>query len=44
MQSELTGPEAFEELDLRVISTYREHFPKAVIGFSSHDNSLCSAA
>jgi sialic acid synthase len=30
-------PAAFEELDLRVISTYRERFPKAVIGFSSHD-------
>ncbi len=33
-------PAAFEELDLRVISTYREHFPKAVIGFSSHDNGI----
>jgi N-acetylneuraminate synthase/sialic acid synthase len=31
-------PAAFEELDLRVISTYREKFPGAVIGFSSHDN------
>jgi sialic acid synthase len=33
-------PAAFEELDLRVISTYREHFPEAVIGFSSHDNGI----
>jgi sialic acid synthase len=33
-------PAAFEELDLRVISTYREQFPKAVIGFSSHDNGI----
>ena len=33
-------PAAFEELDLRVISTYRDHFPKAVIGFSSHDNGI----
>lgn len=33
-------PAAFEELDLRVISTYREHFSKAVIGFSSHDNGI----
>ena len=33
-------PAAFEELDLRVIGTYREHFPKAVIGFSSHDNGI----
>ncbi len=33
-------PAAFEELDLRVISTYREMFPDAVIGFSSHDNGI----
>ena len=33
-------PAAFEELDLRVIATYRERFPNAVIGFSSHDNGI----
>ncbi len=33
-------PAAFEELDLRVISTYRERFPQAVVGFSSHDNGI----
>lgn len=33
-------PAAFEELDLRVITTYRERFPGAVIGFSSHDNGI----
>jgi sialic acid synthase len=33
-------PAAFEELDLRVISTYRDHFPQAVVGFSSHDNGI----
>jgi sialic acid synthase len=33
-------PAAFEELDLRVISTYRDHFSQAVIGFSSHDNGI----
>lgn len=33
-------PAAFEELDLRVIWTYRERFPGAVIGFSSHDNGI----
>jgi N-acetylneuraminate synthase/sialic acid synthase len=33
-------PAAFEELDLRVIATYRERFPGAVIGFSSHDNGI----
>ena len=33
-------PAAFDELDLRVIATYRERFPGAVIGFSSHDNGI----
>ena len=33
-------PAAFEELDLRVIDTYRDRFPGAVIGFSSHDNGI----
>jgi len=33
-------PASFEELDLRVIATYRERFPDAVIGFSSHDNGI----
>ena len=33
-------PAAFEELDLRVISTYRERFADVVIGFSSHDNGI----
>jgi len=33
-------PASFDELDLRVISTYRERFPGAVIGFSSHDNGI----
>ena len=33
-------PAAFEELDLRVIDQYRERFPGAVIGFSSHDNGI----
>lgn len=33
-------PAAFDELDLGVISTYRERFPGAVIGFSSHDNGI----
>src|SRR4029077_9548334 len=36
-------PAAFEELDLRVINTYRERFPGAVIGFSSHDNGIAMA-
>ena len=33
-------PAAFEELDLRVIGTYHDRFPGAVIGFSSHDNGI----
>lgn len=33
-------PAAFDELDLRVIDTYRQRFPGAVIGFSSHDNGI----
>jgi sialic acid synthase len=33
-------PAAWEELDLRVISLFRERFPGAVIGFSSHDNGI----
>ena len=33
-------PAAFDELDLRVISTYRDRFPGAVVGFSSHDNGI----
>ncbi len=33
-------PAAFDELDLRVIATYRQEFPDAVVGFSSHDNGI----
>jgi sialic acid synthase len=33
-------PAAFEELDLRVIVQFREQFPKAVIGYSGHDNGI----
>ena len=33
-------PAAFEELDLRVVSQYRERFSEAVIGFSGHDNGI----
>jgi sialic acid synthase len=33
-------PAAVEELDLRVINTYRDTFPGAIIGFSSHDNGI----
>jgi N-acetylneuraminate synthase/sialic acid synthase len=33
-------PAAFEELDLRVIEQFRREFPKAVVGFSGHDNGI----
>lgn len=33
-------PAAFDELNLRVISTYRQRFPTNVVGFSSHDNGI----
>lgn len=32
--------ENFAELDLRVIETYREQFPEAVIGYSGHENGI----
>lgn len=36
-------PAKFDELDLRVISTYRERFPNVVIGLSAHDNGIAMA-
>ena len=33
-------PAPFEELDLKVIETFRERFPNTVIGLSAHDNSI----
>jgi sialic acid synthase len=36
-------PAAFDELDLRVITQFRDLFPKAVIGFSGHDNGIAMA-
>ena len=32
--------ENWDELDLRVIETYRELFPDAVVGYSGHDNGI----
>lgn len=40
MQCTAGYPPAWEELDLGVIATYRNAFPEAVIGFSSHDNGI----
>lgn len=36
-------PAAFDELNLRVIETYRNEFPDAVVGLSSHDNGIAMA-
>jgi sialic acid synthase len=36
-------PAAWDELDLRVIETYRDAFPDAVAGLSSHDNGIAMA-
>jgi N-acetylneuraminate synthase/sialic acid synthase len=36
-------PCAFEELNLRVITTYRERFPDVVVGLSSHDSGIAMA-
>jgi N-acetylneuraminate synthase/sialic acid synthase len=33
-------PAAFDELDLRVITQYRDRFPSAVVGFSGHDSGI----
>ena len=36
-------PAEWAELDLRVISTYRDLFPDTVVGLSSHDNGIAMA-
>jgi N-acetylneuraminate synthase/sialic acid synthase len=36
-------PASFEELDLHVVTTFRERFPAAVIGYSGHDNGIAMA-
>jgi N-acetylneuraminate synthase/sialic acid synthase len=36
-------PAAFEELNLNVITTFRERFPQTVVGLSSHDNGIAMA-
>jgi N-acetylneuraminate synthase/sialic acid synthase len=43
MQCTSGYPAAFEELNLKVISTYRERFPDIVIGLSSHDSGIAMA-
>jgi N-acetylneuraminate synthase/sialic acid synthase len=43
LQCTASYPAAFEELNLRVITTYRERFPEAVVGLSAHDNGIAMA-
>jgi sialic acid synthase len=43
MQCTSGYPADFEELDLRVIETYRQLFPDVVVGFSGHDNGIAMA-
>ena len=40
MQCTCGYPAEFEELNLRVIDTYRQRFPDIVIGYSGHDNGI----
>jgi len=43
MQCTAGYPPAWEELNISVISTFRERYPEAVVGFSSHDNGIAMA-
>lgn len=37
LQCTSTYPSVFEEVNLEVIHTYKQHFPEAVIGYSGHE-------
>ncbi|PWB59721.1 MAG: N-acetylneuraminate synthase [Bradyrhizobiaceae bacterium] len=43
MQCTSGYPPEFDQLDLRVIETYRREFPEAIIGLSSHDSGIAMA-
>lgn len=43
MQCTASYPAAYEELNLRVVATYRERFPTTVIGLSDHENGIAMA-
>jgi sialic acid synthase SpsE len=43
MQCTASYPCEFEEMNLRVITTYLEKFPEAVIGLSAHDSGIAMA-
>ena len=43
LQCTAAYPPEFDQLDLRVIETFRQRFPDVVIGFSSHDSGIAMA-
>lgn len=43
LQCTASYPANFEELDLKVIESYRELFPDVTVGLSSHDNGIAMA-
>lgn len=43
LQCTATYPAAYEQLNLKVISTYREEFPDVVVGLSDHENGIAMA-
>jgi N-acetylneuraminate synthase/sialic acid synthase len=43
LQCTASYPASFDELELRVIQTFREQFPDTIIGLSSHDSGIAMA-
>ena len=43
LQCTASYPAEPEDLNLRVISTYREKFPDVVVGLSDHENGIAMA-
>jgi N-acetylneuraminate synthase/sialic acid synthase len=43
LQCTASYPAAFDELNLQVITTYRDRFPNTLIGLSAHDNGIAMA-
>jgi sialic acid synthase len=44
LQCTAAYPPEYDQLDLGVIATYRERFPRTVIGFSGHDSGIAMSA
>lgn len=43
MQCTASYPAEFSELNLRVITTFRQRFPDVIVGYSGHDNGIAMA-